>query len=79
MEFYTGDDGEFNLKFKLNAKGRAVVKVVDDKGEVIFNDKIKYFPGIYNKEINLSIDDKGTFYLHIVQGDSSITKKLKIQ
>jgi hypothetical protein len=79
MEFYTGDDGIFSLRFKLNTEGRAVVKVVDDKGEVIFNDKIKYFPGIYNKEINLSIDDKGIYYLHIVQGDSSITKKLKIQ
>ncbi len=79
MEFYTGDDGVFSLKFKLNAEGRAIVKVVDDKGEVIFNDKIKYFPGIYNKEINLSTDDKGIFYLHIVQSDSSITKKIKIQ
>ena len=45
MEFYTGDDGVFSLKFKLNTECRAVVKVVDDKGEVIFNDKIKYFPG----------------------------------
>jgi hypothetical protein len=68
-----------NLKFTLNSAGKSLIKVYDSNGKVIFNDRVKYFPGTYDKTINLKEMNKMPLYIYIEQGNASVIKKLNVK
>lgn len=76
--FYNGEDDFLNLKFKLKTKGKASIKIISDKGEAIFVDKVQYFPGTYDKQTELSMDSKGLYYISIEQNGKTNAYKVKL-
>lgn len=76
---YFGEDSELNVKFKLNTKGKARIKLYNESGLALFSDKVQYFPGTYDKTMNITSEDKGTYYLSVVQGNASDIRKLTIK
>ncbi len=77
---YFGEDSKLNMKFKLNTKGKTNIKLFNESGKELFSDKVQYFPGTYDKSMNISSeDDKGTFYLSVMQGNASRIIKLTIK
>ncbi len=71
--------GKVKLEFKLENKETTVVKIVDNEGKTIFKEKIKDFNGSYSKEIDLSKEQKGIYFIKIIQGEKTITEKLTIK
>ncbi len=75
---YSGDDDLFDLKFRLKTKGKTVIKIVDEKGEEIFSDKVQYFPGTYDKQTKINMNKKGLYYIYIEQNGQTYAVKLKL-
>ena len=63
------------LEFKLADKGNLVVKLINQSGKTVFEDKVKKFSGDYSNEIDLSKIDDETLYIMIAQGDKSKIEK----
>jgi len=79
LYLYTGEDGLFNLKFKLKTEGKATIKVITDKGGEIYSDKVQYFPGTYDKQTKISMEAKGVYYICIEQNNNSYIGKVKFE
>ena len=72
------EDDEFGLIFKLKTEGKATIKVVDSEGELVFNDKVQYFPGTYHKSMGLSTEQTGKYFIYIEQGGKAYSTKFTI-
>ncbi len=71
--------GTFNLKFDLSEKDDVKLRIYDMEGKQIFVEEIKNFTGHYDKQIDISKNGKGTYFLQITQNAKSLSKKIIIQ
>ena len=77
LKFYPNPtDGKFHLKFSIEEKGTTIINIYDVNGKKVYNEKLKNFEGQYDQEIDLSEEQKGTYFLHIQQGDKISTRKI---
>ena len=68
--------GKIKLTFRSDEKGDITIQVLDGNSKEVFSEKINDFEGGYSKEIDLGGRSKGNYFLKIVQGEKSITKKI---
>ena len=66
----------FNVSFTSIAKQDLRVRIMNVIGEEIVNDNLEQFIGEYTKQINLSDNAKGIYFLEIEMDDGVINKKL---
>lgn len=74
----TYEDDSFALIFKVKTEGKTSIKVVNSTGEVIFTDKVQYFPGTYHKSIGLDSENKGSYFIYIEQGGAGFCTKIHL-
>jgi len=80
LDYYPNpSDGRFTLKFKLEKKGDATIRIADPAGKDIYSENLKGFKGEYSKQLDLSKESKGTYILTITQDGKSITKKMVVE
>ncbi|MEZ4888166.1 MAG: PDZ domain-containing protein [Chitinophagales bacterium] len=80
LQFYPNpSDGRFDLSFNLAEKGKTAVKVVDMAGKVVFQDQLGDFSGSYEKQIDISANPKGVYFLQVEQGEKVMMKKIVVQ
>lgn len=80
MDFYPNPNtGKFNLRFNLKDKGNTEVKVQNMEGKVIYSETLKDFSGTYDKEIDISQNPKGVYFVRIDQGKHSQLKKIILE
>ncbi len=80
LQFYPNpSDGRFDLSFNLPAKGETTVRVVDMAGKEVFQDKVGNFSGTYEKQIDISNNAKGIYFLQVEQGEQVMMKKIVVQ
>ncbi len=80
LQFYPNpSDGRFDISFNLPSKGKTVVRVVDMAGKEVFQDKLGNFSGTYEKQIDISNNTKGVYFLQVEQGDKVMMKKIVVQ
>ncbi|MBL4716698.1 MAG: T9SS type A sorting domain-containing protein [Bacteroidia bacterium] len=82
LEFYPNpNNGEFNLNFNLPSEenGKVVITISDISGKVVYKEKVKDFAGNYNGKISIPEANKGIYFLNIVSGDKSLTKKVVVE
>jgi len=72
-------NGRFTLSFTLKEKKKVTINIYDLKGNLVYTETIKDFEGNYSKEIDISDQGTGAFFLQIVQGIYDIIKKIIIQ
>ena len=72
-------NGKFNLSFKTEGKGEAEVSVLDIQGNVIYEEKVQNEAGVYSKQLDLSENPKGVYFLRIRQANSEALKKLILE
>lgn len=72
-------DGKFRVSFDLPEKGRTVVRVFDAGNKEIYKEDLGKFSGNYNKQIDISDNPRGIYFLQITQNDRSLNKKIVIQ
>jgi hypothetical protein len=79
MEFYPNpNNGHFNLSFTLPDKGDTEVKVLDLKGQQVFSEKLGNFSGSYSKELDISKNPKGVYFIRVEQGHHALVKKVMV-
>ena len=72
-------DGKFNLSFNLKNKGDAKVSIFTIEGKEIYSEKLPSFSGNYNKDIDISNNQKGVYFVKIEQGSHSQVKKVVLE
>ena len=71
--------GKFNLKFDLASQGDVLINIIAPDGKIVFSESLRNFSGNYNKEIILSKQNTGIYYLKIQQNQKTAVKKLVIE
>jgi len=80
MNFYPNPGtGKFNLSFTLPEKKETEISILNLEGKNIYNEKISNFSGHYDKEIDISSNPKGIYFVNISQGQNTQTKKIVIE
>jgi hypothetical protein len=69
----------FNVSFTSDTKQDLRVRIFNVIGEELINENLEQFIGEYTKQINLSENAKGIYFLEIETNDGIINKKLILQ
>lgn len=72
-------NGKFNLSFSVKEKKKVTINIYNIKGNLVYSETLKDFEGTYNKEIDISDEDSGSYFIQIIQGIYDIIKKIIIQ
>lgn len=73
------NQGNFNLSFTLKDKNTVTINIFDINGKLIYTETLKDFEGTYNKEIDISNNGTGPYFLQIIQGIYDLVRKIIIQ
>jgi hypothetical protein len=77
MKFYPNPNtGKFTLDFNLTEKGTTSVNIFNLEGKSVYTEELKDFSGNYNKEIDISTNPKGVYFVKISQGAHAQLKKI---
>lgn len=68
--------GVINLSFSTSDKSDVSVVVFDASGNKVYTEEKKDFAGEYKNIIDISTQPNGTYYLQIMQGEKSYSKKM---
>lgn len=80
MEFYPNpSNGKFNLRFHLRNKGNTSVNVMNTEGKTIYTETLANFSGTYDKEIDISKNPKGVYFIKVEQGAHAQLKKIVLE
>ncbi|MBK8485454.1 MAG: PDZ domain-containing protein [Saprospiraceae bacterium] len=82
VEYLASSPNPSNGQMKINfigLKEPTTIQVLDLNGKEIYIEKLDNFDGIYNKEINIRNEAKGTLILKIIQGEKIISQKIIVE
>ena len=69
----------FNVRFTSENIQDLKVKILNVVGEKLINEDLQQFIGEYTKQIDLTNNSKGIYFLEIETNDGVINKKLILQ
>ncbi len=72
-------EGKFTLAFYAPETGNLNVRIADTMGKLVFNETLDNFSGQYQKELDLSANTKGTYFVQITQNGKSLSKKVIVE
>ena len=70
---------KFNITFTSETIQNLKVRILNVIGEELINENLEQFIGEYTKQINLTNNAKGIYFLEIETNDGIINKKLILQ
>lgn len=73
------DDGYFYLSFNSEEEESLKVMILDVAGREVHNESLEDFSGTYEAMVNVPADEKGTYFLKVIQGFDLMNKKLVIE
>ena len=80
MNFYPNpSNGKFNLSFSLPEKGGAEITILNIEGKKVYSENLPNFIGAYDKEIDISKNPKGVYFVRIEQGKHAQVKKVVLE
>ena len=68
-----------NIKFSVENNQNVTLRLFNNIGEVLYEDILEQFIGEYTKQIDLTTNAKGIYFLEIETDDGVINKKLMLQ
>jgi hypothetical protein len=71
--------GNFHLQFESSKKEPVTINVHNEKGELVYMDKVDGNDGKHDKQIDLSDKKKGIYFLELSQKGKSIRKKILVE
>jgi len=72
------NEGEFTLTF-TGSKKPVIVRILDHKGNLMYEENVENFSGTFNKVVNVKSFDRGVYLLQIHQQGKALSKKLKLE
>ena len=80
INFYPNpSDGKFALKFNVPTAIATTIRVIDTKGQTVYEQELPAFVGQYQQEIDISDSTTGLYLLQIVQGNEVMMRKILVQ
>lgn len=80
LNFYPNPNtGKFTLSFSLKDKGITEVNILNIEGKSVYNEQLQDFSGNYTKEIDISANPKGVYFVKIKQGAHAQVKKIVLE
>ena len=80
LSFYPNpNDGRFTLRFSAPESGATAVRIFDTTGRTVYEEKLGDFSGAYEKQIDISAEAKGVYFLTISQNDKLLNKKIVLE
>ncbi len=77
ISFYPNpNQGQFMLSFDLPSEEAVQIMIFNGKGETVYNEQLNNFNGAYRNTVDLSQFANGAYYMQIIQGENSYSKKL---
>ena len=74
--FPNPNDGLLNLSFATADQAPVYIHVYDVNGQIVYMEELNEFSGTYTNQIDISKQPSGTYFLQIVQGQKSYSKKI---
>ncbi|WP_306643627.1 PDZ domain-containing protein [Sanyastnella coralliicola] len=74
--FPNPSSGQFALQFTLPANDPVRVMIYDQMGSLVYDEQINDFDGQYRNMLDLSDQADGVYYMQLMQGDKTYSKKL---
>ena len=71
--------GRFTLSFELEDKGNTSIRVYNETGREVYSEQVKDLKGTYNKEIDISGNPQGVYFVQVPQGKKGFTRKVLLQ
>lgn len=71
--------GVFKISFENTHKNNVSISIADKNAITVYEEKLNAFKGTYEKEIDLSTQPKGTYYLTIKNGKQENNSKIVIE
>ena len=71
--------GKFNLEFITPESTPVQVAIYDINGREVYKEDVKDFDGRYDKEIDISSENSGTYFLKISQGKKMTSRKIILE
>jgi hypothetical protein len=71
--------GFVNVSFFLPAKGDVLIKVTNIQGKEVFSEKWKAAEGKQNRQLNLSKQPKGVYFVTITQNNDGQVKRVELR
>ncbi len=80
MNFYPNPgNGRFNLSFDLPEKGNTVISIFNVEGKSVYEETLNNFQGHYQKEIDISAQPKGAYFVRLQQNEHASLKKIILE
>jgi hypothetical protein len=80
MNFFPNPStGKFNLSFDLPERGDTEIMIMNMEGRSVYSEKLSNFSGNYNKEIDISKNAKGVYFVRVEQGKHAQVKKIVLE
>ena len=73
------EDGYFYLSFNSEEEESLKVMILDVAGREVHNESLADFSGTYEAMVHVPADEKGTYFLKVIQGFDLMNKKLVIE
>ncbi|MFT5183698.1 MAG: membrane-associated protease RseP (regulator of RpoE activity) [Flavobacteriales bacterium] len=77
ISFYPNpNNGQINLKFQLNEREPVDIILYDQNGSIVYKESVLNFSGSYTNTIDISDQADGSYFLQIMQGERTYSKKV---
>lgn len=73
------NDGKFSVEFELENEADTKIRIFDLQGSEVYSEELPNFSGAYQREVNISNEAKGTYFIQISRDNKAVTKKLVLQ
>lgn len=70
------NNGRFTFSFTNEVKGDVSVEMVNSIGQSVYNETVRELQGAYKKEMDLTTQSAGVYYLKILRGGNTTTHKV---
>jgi len=71
--------GKFILEFETPGTGTTSIGIYDVNGRQVYKETLQNFDGNYKKEIDISSEKNGVYFLNIRQGEKLSTRKIVLE
>ncbi len=71
-------EGEFMLEMLTASSSELQIKVTDVRGRLVYNSTVNV-SGAYRQQIDLTHEEKGMYFIHVVNGEEQVVRKVMKQ
>jgi len=72
-------NGVFTYSISSTDNSKVEISIINQQGQVLFNQKLPYNPDIYSNQIDMTYFDRGTYFLRVKSGENIAVEKIVLR